>query len=180
MDYFIINEVTQNADAGIYSTYFYKDITGKLKMSVWDFNNCCDNYMEYQQPMAGFFMQNRTWFFMLTKDEDFTEKIITRYRQLRKGILSVDNVKAYMEEVQDYLGCAVERNFRVWGYTFESQNDLLAGEGRQIGSYEEAVEQYRKRLVSRMGWLDKHIDDLYSYSHESVNKNSMTSGGNTF
>ena len=170
VDYFIINEVTQNADAGIYSTYFYKDITGKLKMSVWDFNNCCDNYMEYQQPMAGFFMQNRTWFFMLTKDEDFTEKIITRYRQLRKGILSDDNVKAYMEEVQDYLGCAVERNFRVWGYTFESQNDLLAGEGRQIGSYEEAVEQYRKRLVSRMGWLDKHIDDLYSYSHESVNK----------
>lgn len=170
VDYFIINEVTQNTDAGIYSTYFYKDITGKLKMSVWDFNNCCDNYMEYQQPMAGFFMQNRTWFFMLSKDEDFTEKVIKRYRQLRKGILSDDNIEAYMEEVQEYLGYAVERNFRVWGYTFEAQNDLLEGEGRQIGSYEEAVEQYRKRLVSRMGWLDKHIDDLHSYSHESVNK----------
>ena len=170
MDYYIINEVTQNTDAGIYSTYFYKDITGKLKMSVWDFNNCCDNYMEYQQSMAGFFMQNRTWFFMLSKDEKFTEKVIDRYRQLRKGILSDDNVKTYMAEVQEYLGCAIDRNFQVWGYTFEAQNDLLQGEGRQIGSYEEAVEQYEKRLVSRMGWLDKHIDALYSYSHESVNK----------
>ena len=25
VDYFIINEVTQNTDAGLYSTYFYKD-----------------------------------------------------------------------------------------------------------------------------------------------------------
>ena len=75
-----------------------------------------------------------------------------------------------MAEVQEYLGCAIDRNFQVWGYTFEAQNDLLQGEGRQIGSYEEAVEQYEKRLVSRMGWLDKHIDALYSYSHESVNK----------
>ena len=144
VDYFIINEVTQNTDA--------------------------DNYMEYQQSMAGFFMQNRTWFFMLAKDEAFTEKVIDRYRELRKGILSDDHVKAYMEEVQEYLGCAIDRNFQVWGYTFEPQNDLLKGEGRQISSYDEAVEQYEKRLVSRMGWMDKHIDALYSYSHESVNK----------
>ena len=170
VDYFIINEVTQNTDAGIFSTYFYKDISGKLKTAVWDFNNCCDNYMEYQQSMAGFFMQNRTWFFMLAKDEAFTEKVIDRYRELRKGILSDDHVKAYMEEVQEYLGCAIDRNFQVWGYTFEPQNDLLKGEGRQISSYDEAVEQYEKRLVSRMGWMDKHIDALYSYSHESVNK----------
>lgn len=170
VDYFIINEVTQNTDAGLFSTYLYKDISGKLKMCVWDFNNCCDNYIEYQQPMAGFFMHNRTWFYMLSKDEDFTNQVTDRYRQLRKGILSDANVEAYMEEVQEYLGCAVERNFQVWGSSFEPENDLLIGEGRQIGSYEEAVEQYRRRLVSRMGWLDKHIDALYSYSHESVNK----------
>lgn len=107
---------------------------------------------------------------MLAKDEAFTEKVIDRYRELRKGILSDDHVKAYMEEVQEYLGCAIDRNFQVWGYTFEPQNDLLKGEGRQISSYDEAVEQYEKRLVSRMGWMDKHIDALYSYSHESVNK----------
>lgn len=118
VDYFIINEVTQNTDAGLYSTYFYKDVSGKLKMCVWDFNNCCDNYIEDQTPMAGFFMQNRPWYFMLCKDEAFMEKVITRYHQLRKGILSEEAVESYIAGVQSYLGPAIERNFEKWGYRF--------------------------------------------------------------
>lgn len=170
VDYFIINEVTQNTDAGVFSTYFYKDVSGKLKMAVWDFNNCCDNYIEEQAPMAGFHMQKRTWFYMLLKDDAFTEQIIKRYRELRRGILSDEFLEAYMESVTAYLGPAVERNFKVWGDSFREEEDLLMGEGRQIGSYDEAMTQYRNRLLRRLGWLDAHIDTLRSYSHESVNK----------
>lgn len=170
VDYFIINEVSQNTDAGLFSTYFYKDVAGKLRMSVWDFNNCCDNYMEEQQPMAGFFMQERPWYYMLMKDEEFTERIIRRYRQLRKGILSDENVDRYIEETVAFLGPAVDRNFQVWGYSFEEENDLLLGDGRSISSYEEALKQYRDRLTRRMGWMDSHIEAIRSYSHESVTK----------
>lgn len=170
VDYFIINEVSQNTDAGLFSTFFYKDVAGKLKLSVWDFNNCCDNYMEEQQPMAGFFMQERPWFYMLMRDEEFTEKIILRYKQLRKGVLSDEYVNEYIESVTTYLGPAVERNYKVWGYTFEKENDLLIGENRQISSYEAALKQYRDRLTRRMGWMDSHIEAIRSYSHESVNK----------
>ena len=170
VDYFIINEITQNTDAGIFSTYFYKDVSGKLKLAVWDFNNCCDNYIEYQQPMAGFFMQDRTWFFMLTKDENFTDRVIKRYKELRKDILSDKKVKEYIRDVEEYLGCAVDRNFQKWGYSFLPDRDLLKQESRKIGSYEEAVEQYERRLISRMGWMDSHIEDLTSYAHESKNK----------
>ena len=170
VDYFIINEVTQNTDAGLYSTYFYKDVSGKLKMCVWDFNNCCDNYIEDQTPMAGFFMQNRPWYFMLCKDEAFMEKVITRYHQLRKGILSEEAVESYIAGVQSYLGPAIERNFEKWGYSFLPENDLLTEDFRKIGSYEEAVEQYETRLLRRMRWLDEHIEDLRFYSHESKNK----------
>lgn len=170
VDYFIINEVTQNTDAGLYSTYFYKDVSGKLKMCVWDFNNCCDNYIEDQTPMAGFFMQNRPWYFMLCKDEAFMEKVITRYHQLRKGILSEEAVESYIAGVQSYLGPAIERNFEKWGYSFLPEKDLLYEDERKIGSYEAAVEQYETRLVRRMRWMDEHIGDLRSYSHESINK----------
>lgn len=169
VDYFLINEITQNTDAGLYSTYFYKDVGGKLKMCVWDFNNCCDNYIEDQTPMAGFFMQNRPWFFMLCKDEAFIEKVIARYHQLRKGILSEEAVEGYIAGVQDYLGPAMERNYEKWGYSFLPEKDLLQ-EGRKIGSYEAAVEQYETRLLRRMRWMDEHIEDLRSYSHESKNK----------
>ena len=170
VDYFIINEVTQNTDAGLYSTYFYKDVSGKLKMCVWDFNNCCDNYIEDQTPMAGFFMQNRPWYFMLCKDEAFMEKVITRYHQLRKGILSEEAVESYIAGVQSYLGPAIERNFEKWGYSFLPEKDLLYEDERKIGSYEAAVEQYETRLVRRMRWMDEHSEDLRSYSHESINK----------
>lgn len=159
VDYFIINEVTQNTDAGLYSTYFYKDVSGKLKMCVWDFNNCCDNYIEDQTPMAGFFMQNRPWYFMLCKDEAFMEKVITRYHQLRKGILSEEAVESYIAGVQSYLGPAIERNFEKWGYSFLPEKDLLYEDERKIGSYEAAVEQYETRLVRRMRWMDEHIED---------------------
>lgn len=170
VDYFLINEITQNTDAGLYSTYFYKDVGGKLKMCVWDFNNCCDNYMEGQTPMAGFFMQDRPWFFMLMKDEGFTEKIISRYKELRGGIFSDEYIKSYIEDTKHYLGTAIERNYKVWGYSFEPGYDLLLKEDRKINSYEEAVRQYETRLTSRLGWLDKHIDDIRFYSHESKNK----------
>lgn len=170
VDYCIINEVTQNGDAGYFSTYFYKDVSGKLKMAVWDFNNCCDNYMDEQYSMEGFDMSVRPWFYMLMKDENFTEKIINRYRELREGVLSNEYLENYIQEVQEYLGTAVDRNFQVWGDSFLPENDLLKGEGRNIASYEDALEQYRRRLVSRLGWMDKHIESIRSYSHESVNK----------
>lgn len=170
VDYWIINEVSQNTDAGIYSTYFYKDVGGKLKMAVWDFNNCCDNYMETQTSMAGFFLQDRPWFFMLMKDEGFTNQIIVRYRELRKSVLSDEYIKGYIDDVQNYLGTAIDRNFQVWGYSFDEEHELLAGEGRHIGSYEAAVEQYERRLISRLRWMDQHIEAIRFYSHESKNK----------
>ncbi|MDC7291244.1 CotH kinase family protein [Blautia schinkii] len=168
-EYYLINEITQNLDAGRYSTYFYKDIRGKIKMSVWDFNNCCDNYIEDEQALAGFFMHNRVWFFMLSKDEKFNDIVIEKYEDLRKSILSDESITDYITSVKEYLGCAIDRNFQVWGYTFESEHDLLP-EGRKIGSFEEAVEQYESRLIKRLGWMDKYIHILRSYSHESVNK----------
>lgn len=170
VDYFIINEVTQNTDAGLYSTYFYKDITGKLKLCVWDFNNCCDNYIEDEQPMAGFFMQNRAWFCMLCRDDLFVKQVILRYRELRRNILSDEAIEQYIEDTEEYLGSAIDRNFEVWGYSFQKEHDLMIQEGRQIDSYSEAVRRYRRRLLSRLGWLDNHIEELQSYCHESINK----------
>lgn len=46
VDYFIINELALNYDAGWLSTYIYKDIDGKYKMCIWDFNSACDNYQD--------------------------------------------------------------------------------------------------------------------------------------
>lgn len=39
VDYFLINELTRNYDAGKYSTYIYKPLHGKYRMCIWDMNS---------------------------------------------------------------------------------------------------------------------------------------------
>ena len=70
-DYFILNEFTQNYDAGYLSTFLYKDIGGKYHMVVWDFNNACGNYTDLDEWEPGFQMQDTLWQWMLTKDEAY-------------------------------------------------------------------------------------------------------------
>ena len=166
VDYFLLNELTCNYDAGWLSTYIYRDLDGKYRMCVWDFNSCCDNYV-HPVDIEHFEMQNCLWYFMLMKDEDFTERIISRYQELRKTYLSDRYLQDYIQAVQTYLGPAIERNFTVWGSSFDAANGLLEPESRNPGSYELAVEQYKTALLDRAHWLDEHIGILRQYSKES-------------
>ncbi len=87
VDYFIINEFTQNYDAGYLSTYLSKGIGGKYKMVIWDFNSACNNYQD-DITGIGFQTQNTPWQKMLTRDEDYDRRIIQRYRMWRESFLS--------------------------------------------------------------------------------------------
>ncbi len=71
MDYYLINEFSMNIDAGSYSTYIYKDMTGKYKLAVWDFNNACDNYVETETGHSELMLYDSVWYFMLFKSERF-------------------------------------------------------------------------------------------------------------
>ena len=168
IDYFLLNEFTANYDAGSYSTYLYKDTGGKLKMCVWDFNNSCDNYQERSMMQVQHFeMQNKLWFTMLTKDEDFTDRLIERYRQLRKTCLSEEYLLNYIDEVIDYLGPAIDRNYEKWGYAYGEGSTLLQPAERNLHSYEEAIVQLKDFILARGRWMDENIEALKQYSADS-------------
>ena len=168
VDYWILNEFTSNTDAGRYSTYLYKDIGGRYKMVIWDFNSACDNYQAEETSPYTFSMQDDLWYQMLMRDEDFTERIIDRYRKLRKTWLSDEYLEQYIDETLEYLGDAIDRNFSVWDYTFELP--LLRPESRNIRSHEEAVAQLKEYIQLRGQWLDENIETIQQYSHASKNK----------
>lgn len=119
VDYFILNEFTCNYDAGWFSTYIYRDVRGKYKMCIWDFNSACDNYSHPVTEPQHFELQHNVWYYMLSRDEKFINAVIDRYRELRQGVLSDAYLNGYMDAVVEWLGPAVERNFSVWGYTLE-------------------------------------------------------------
>lgn len=165
VDYFIINEFTCNYDAGWLSTYVYKDVGGKFKMCIWDFNSACDNYQESSMEIHEFQMQNNVWFFMLAKEEEFDEAIIDRYRQLRETYLSDSYLSDYISEVTEWLGPAIDRNFEVWGYTFDE--NMLSPASRNPRSHGEAVRQLSDFCAERGAWMDQNIEVLRQYGHPS-------------
>lgn len=169
VDYFIIAEFTKNSDMGSFSTYLYKEVGGKYKLCVWDFNNACDNYQEQAVNPDSFFIVKRAWFFMLMKNEEFVERVLSRYAQLRQGVLSDEYLLNYIDETLDWLGPAVRRNNRRWADAIENWNGLNPEE-RNVHSHREAVVQLKDWLVERGAWLDYNIHALRQYAHPSRNK----------
>lgn len=164
IDYFLINEFTCNYDAGWLSTYMYKDIDGKFRMCIWDFNSACDNYQQSMMQPGHFEIQNCLWYFMLTKDESFTKRCVERYHELRKTYFSEDYLDRYIDDTVDYLGAAIARNYEKWGYSFEESHDLLKPIERNPRSYEESLAQLKWFISYRGSWLDENIETITQYS----------------
>lgn len=171
IDYFLINEFTSNYDAGSKSTYMYKGIDGKLHMCVWDFNNAFDNYQENETSHRIFYLQDVLWYDMLFKDEEFVEKVISRYYELEKQYLNEEYINSYIDSVIEYLGPAIDRNFEKWGHTFLPEWDRLFDFHRNLHSYDEAVSQLKGYIKNRCEWMNENIDSLRQYSAESKVKN---------
>lgn len=159
VDYVIFNEVFMNNDAGNLSTYVYKELTGKLHMAVWDYNNCLDNYQGFAQDFSDTFSKKMAWFSQMMKDRNFVDRLAARYKELRRGVLATSYVNEKIDLYQQELGEATGRNYAIWGYTFSG--NLLVGPGRELNSYEEAMAQLREAYEKRTEYLDTHMADFY-------------------
>lgn len=184
VDYFVLQEFLGNLDAGVRSTYFYKDARGKLHIGpVWDYNNVLDNFIR-QASSRGFVLTDRGMYSQLIKSERFVKKVIRRYRELRKGILDEDYLISYIRDTQAWLGTAVERNYSVWGYSFEWQNlprgvrriPDKGGESTEADvnpdSFDAANALMIRYLKRRGEWMDEHIDSLLQYCQASKKANT--------
>lgn len=160
VDYFIINEFAMNYDAGNLSTYAYKELGGKLQLAVWDFNNGFDNYQWFHTDTDRLYTAENSWFDRLWQDEAFRKQVCERYAQLRKTTLSDEHIAEKIATYQEELGAAVDRNFKVWGYSFDE--NLLVGKNgkgmsRDIESYEEAMKQLTDTIRERLAYLDEEL-----------------------
>ena len=169
VDYFLINEFSLNVDAGRYSTYIYKDLSGKFKLAVWDFNNACDNFPADPLTPDQINMVSHTWFFMLCKSEDFVERLLDRYDELRASVLNETYLLNYIDETLAYLGPAVERNNQRWNDAMTQWEPLTPVE-RNLHSHEEAVDQLKEWLYERGIWLDENIHTIRQNCHPSRTK----------
>jgi spore coat protein H len=165
VDYYLINEFTMTTDAGHLSTYIYKDMDSKLKMTVWDFNNAFDNYMWSVKSTQAFYITGANWYERLFQDRAFVTAVIARYRQLRQGVLSEERILDMVDQYQRELGDAITRNFTLWGYTFyeDMLSDDAQGNSRDPENYAQALAQLKQCVIDRGSFMDEHMEDLYQY-----------------
>lgn len=171
VDYYIINAVTSNMDAGRFSTYLYKTIGGKYKLCVWDFNNCCNNFVDDETAEDFDGVRSAVYFNMLFRNREFVKKVISRYRDLRETFLDEEYLKEYIDDTLAFLGDAIDRDSARWA-DYIASDPLIdtEGKGRNPHSQKEAVEMLEENLFSRLNWLDENIDYLYQYCAGSANK----------
>ena len=184
IDFFLINEFTLNYDAPGLSTYLYKDVSGKLKMCVWDFDAAFDYYLYSEITPETFRIHNALWFKYLFKDRAFVDQVVDRYSQLRKRFFSEEYLFQYIDETVAYLGPAIARNYEKWGYSFNStfngtSYDYLEPESRNVRSFDAAIQQIKDTIALRLEHMDSNLERLYTLCHESMNKryNHVTEGG---
>ncbi len=175
IDYFLINEFTLNYDSMYLSRYVYKDVGDKLHMCVWDFNSVFDYYEYTVITPRTFLMQDSMWYEYLFKDEKFVNRVISRYKELRESYFNEEYLYQYIDEVVEYLGPAIDRNYEKWGYSFLSEYngvnyDYLKPTERNVRNYDEAITQLKDCIDLRIEHMDTNLDRLYTLCHESLNK----------
>lgn len=164
IDYFIINELSKNVDAYRLSTYLYKDNIaqgGKLHIGpVWDYDlawhNC--NYGNAFDPAGWQYQIQDTmyptpnWWARFVTDTNFVNKLYCRWNDLRKGILSINNMNAYIDSTVNVLNESQQRNFTQWPIlgTF-----IFPNPQNQLGaSYQGEVNDLKNWIANRIAWLD--------------------------
>ncbi len=175
VDYFLINEFTLNYDAVDLSTYLYKDIGKQLKLCVWDFNSAFDYYEFSVVSPETFELHTKLWYKYLFKDEAFVDQVVDRYYDLRENFFNEEYLFSYIDDVVNYLGPAIDRNFEKWGYSFNStyngqDYDYLTPSERNVRSYDDAITQIKYVISNRITHMDSNLDRLYTLCHESINK----------
>tara|TARA_R110000868_G_scaffold208458_1_gene457871 strand:- start:146 stop:1522 length:1377 start_codon:yes stop_codon:yes gene_type:complete len=171
IDFFILNELSNNVDGYRLSTYLQKEKNEKLKMGpIWDFNLAFGNvdYCEgaatnvwaykFNERCSGDYWLIPFWWDRLLEDPAFVQKLQDRWVEVRSTSLSnnaiLGKISAY-ETVLNKSG-AIERNFQKWDIlsTYVWPNNFIGN------TYDAEIEYIESWITARTAWLDQAINNL--------------------
>ena len=78
------------------------------------------------------------------------EKLINRYKELRKDILSDENLNNYIEELYKKINTSAEKNFERW----EILGQDVWPNKNNFKSYKEEVDYLQNWILKRLNFLD--------------------------
>jgi hypothetical protein len=164
VDYLVMNELTKNADAYLYSTYFYKDradIDNRIKFGpLWDYDLAFGNTLFQDGDLTHgwqFDVNTRLPVTRILQDVAVVNMFQDRWHELRQGMLHTDSLFILIDSIVDYIQEPVQRNYEVWPVI----NKPLFYPNYVSETYEEEILNIKNWITARLQWIDENIDDLY-------------------
>ncbi|WP_299764435.1 CotH kinase family protein [uncultured Dokdonia sp.] len=171
IDFFLLNELSNNVDGYRLSTWMTKDKNEKLKMGpIWDFNLAFGNadYCEggsnnvwtyrFNERCPNDIWQIPFWWERLLEDPAFVTQLQNRWTTLRNSTFSESYI---LEKIDEYVsaletGGAIRANFDVWQVLgiYIWPNDFVGN------SYESEITYLKDWITGRLTWLDTEIANL--------------------
>ena len=169
VNFFLVSELFRDTDAYRCSLYMYKDLDskgGKLTMGpLWDYNYSMGNYENCQvsSPEGWAYLFNYEcnerakinpfWFERLMEDEDFVNRVRTRWEFLRQEILSTERILDFIDQTVDTIARSANANFEIWPVL----NTYLWPNAYVGGSYENEISWLKNWLTQRALWIDANL-----------------------
>lgn len=161
VDFLILNELSNNIDGYVKSTYLYKDRDsrgGKLAMGpVWDFNHSFGNAHERGGRYAEGWRIHRNrvpfWWKVLLADTAFVRRLEQRWFSLRAGLLSTARLEQWIDSAAAAIAPALERDHTLWRL-HDTYVWMDAWESRGVA---EETHFLKTWLRDRIDWIDTHI-----------------------
>ena len=172
IDFFILNELSNNVDGYRLSTYLQKDRDEKLVIGpIWDFNLSFGNAdycggerydvwcFKFNERCLGDYWNVPFWWNRLLEDEKFVDKLKDRWNQLRLNTLSDNNIITLIEEQYSFLNNEtdiINRNFNKWKIfgIYIWPNSFIGN------NYYEEIDFLKNWIKERTKWLDESINNL--------------------
>lgn len=159
VDEMLLQEITKNVDAYVYSSYFHKDRSAKLRAGpVWDFDQCFGNSIKWRGDLAGGWLVEKHDLFWrdLFNDAEFQRLLKKRWIELREGPFQTEVVLNTVDAMAARLMEAQKRNFALWtiiGKKTWREPPALVG----IVSYQQEIDHMKLWIAERLNWLDRYF-----------------------
>jgi len=172
IDFFILNELSNNIDGYRLSTYLYKDRGEKMNIGpIWDFNLSFGNAdycggerydlwsYKFNERCLGDLWNVPFWWDRLLEDEKFVINLKKRWNELRTNILSDENLMEIINIKYSLLNNetdVIKKNFNKWRIfgIYIWPNSFIGN------NYYEEIQFLKNWIKNRTSWLDEEINKL--------------------
>ena len=172
IDYFIVNELSRNADGFKKSVFFHKDKFsngGKLNAGpVWDFDWAWKNlygcyiYENFNGSQWAYLVNDcptdnysTGWYVRLLQDTLFQNELKCTYVDYRQTILDTTHLFAYIDSVRTLVNNAQSRHFR--RFPILGMSGPAPELGAVANTYDAELDTLKAWISTRLDWLDLNM-----------------------